>query len=324
MNLRIAWVDALKGLGIILVVFGHTDISSAIRKYIYSFHMPLFFFCSGYLYSNTDTVRQLLQKKSRKLLLPYFLFTVLSLLIVIVKAILVDNLNNVYPLDLISQLFYINGKVCWNTPIWFLIVLFITNIVFDFIKRVRILNLTLTVLLLGLVGVMLNSQQIVLPFGLNIVCISITFYYLGYLSKKKYSSFQNVKFSNFLLVIIGCLHIAIGIFLNDRVDMYKLVYGNYILFYMTSILGIIFWIRLAQLIAYNKMLNYVGQATLTILGTHYFVFSFLTIIKRYLKITISSPSVFWGLIDTFAAILICVYIHKLVIIVKQNYKKIAV
>jgi uncharacterized membrane protein YcfT len=56
---HLTWVDAAKGFGIILVVFGHTLrglVSSEILKstplvrfvddWIYAFHMPLFFFLS--------------------------------------------------------------------------------------------------------------------------------------------------------------------------------------------------------------------------------------------------------------------------------------
>ncbi|MDB4201501.1 hypothetical protein N9763_00715 [Polaribacter sp.] len=39
---RIDWIDQAKGFGIILVVYGHNFPS--IEDYIYSFHMPLFFF----------------------------------------------------------------------------------------------------------------------------------------------------------------------------------------------------------------------------------------------------------------------------------------
>ena len=57
---RIEWVDAAKGIGIILVVIGHAIVGlrdgalipkdgtlTYILKLIYSFHMPLFFFLSG-------------------------------------------------------------------------------------------------------------------------------------------------------------------------------------------------------------------------------------------------------------------------------------
>ena len=55
---RNPYIDALKGLAITFVVWGHTiqcmgidptAYSNYIGKFIYLFHMPLFFFLSGYV-----------------------------------------------------------------------------------------------------------------------------------------------------------------------------------------------------------------------------------------------------------------------------------
>lgn len=47
------WADFAKGIGIILVRFGHQKIFGKKLIYlIYAFHMPLFFMISGYFYKN--------------------------------------------------------------------------------------------------------------------------------------------------------------------------------------------------------------------------------------------------------------------------------
>ena len=46
---RYPWVDHLKALGIFLVVAGHTALPPAQHRWIYGFHMPLFFLLSGFL-----------------------------------------------------------------------------------------------------------------------------------------------------------------------------------------------------------------------------------------------------------------------------------
>ena len=48
---RLEWIDLAKGIGIILMVIGHMpSIPSAVHNWIFSFHMPLFFFLSGYMF----------------------------------------------------------------------------------------------------------------------------------------------------------------------------------------------------------------------------------------------------------------------------------
>ena len=82
--------------GIILVVIGHSgftspeiaDRLSRLHRWIYSFHMPLFFFISGYLYSLTNksfaniNIFRFLKKKWHRLLIPYI---ILGIVIFIIK-----------------------------------------------------------------------------------------------------------------------------------------------------------------------------------------------------------------------------------------------
>lgn len=46
---RLDWLDAAKGIGILLVVVGHVWTRGAVRDAIYAFHMPLFFLLAGYV-----------------------------------------------------------------------------------------------------------------------------------------------------------------------------------------------------------------------------------------------------------------------------------
>lgn len=43
MKKRIAYIDILRGIGILLMVMGHVGFGSRFSHYIHAFHMPLFF-----------------------------------------------------------------------------------------------------------------------------------------------------------------------------------------------------------------------------------------------------------------------------------------
>ena len=47
-------IDVLKGMGIATVVIGHIEGFWFTIMPVYSFHMPLFFFISGFLFSLTN------------------------------------------------------------------------------------------------------------------------------------------------------------------------------------------------------------------------------------------------------------------------------
>lgn len=72
--MRLNWIDALKGIGIMLVVLGHHSLPAALDTYIFSFHMPLFFFISGFLFDfgkYSKSGANFVKGKFRSLLLPY-------------------------------------------------------------------------------------------------------------------------------------------------------------------------------------------------------------------------------------------------------------
>lgn len=71
---RNSYIDAIKGLGIFLVVLGHHK--TILSEYIYSFHMPLFFLLSGIFHKNYSNYKIFLEKKIKNLIIPYFIFSI--------------------------------------------------------------------------------------------------------------------------------------------------------------------------------------------------------------------------------------------------------
>lgn len=55
---RLLWLDAVKGLGIVLVILGHSSMINGIAGFctavLYSFHLALFMMSSGYLFRSVN------------------------------------------------------------------------------------------------------------------------------------------------------------------------------------------------------------------------------------------------------------------------------
>lgn len=94
MKQREIWVDNVKVIACVLVVFGHffqsmtkanilptNDLYEWFNQTIYYFHVPLFFICSGYLYQKSGKVKDArswlrnIGKKFISLGIPYFIFS---------------------------------------------------------------------------------------------------------------------------------------------------------------------------------------------------------------------------------------------------------
>ncbi len=145
---RIDWIDISKGIGIILVVLGHTIVpqirgesraAEFLWIFIYSFHMPLFFFLSGYLFEmgieKYTNKKHFFLSKARKLLLPYLFFSVFAY-VFIAFALRIDKLAAVLEgggysaagfFEAAFEILTYNGHI--DQHIWFVFSLFIVFLI---------------------------------------------------------------------------------------------------------------------------------------------------------------------------------------------------
>ncbi|MBE0422039.1 acyltransferase family protein [Pseudoalteromonas nigrifaciens] len=73
--------DAIKGMCILLMVFGHvsyigsfTSSLYTVKAFIYTFHMPLFLILSGYFFSFNANIQNSALKILKRIALPYLIF----------------------------------------------------------------------------------------------------------------------------------------------------------------------------------------------------------------------------------------------------------
>lgn len=118
MTKRLEYIDVMRGIAILLVIFEHSIgyMQDSIARFILSFHMPLFFFISGYLLKPIDKseYKALIIKKTRTILLPQVTLALLSITISILFDVVLKNKMSLSEVDFLSP---------FGT--WFLIVLFL-------------------------------------------------------------------------------------------------------------------------------------------------------------------------------------------------------
>ena len=76
---RYVFVDILKGIAILLIVYGHIIPGTIpfLTEYVSTFHIPLFFFVSGLLYDESkykESFKRFVTKRVKGLLLPFVIF----------------------------------------------------------------------------------------------------------------------------------------------------------------------------------------------------------------------------------------------------------
>ncbi len=73
---RTDWIDMARGYGILLVMVAHLCEWTPVGSLIYSFHLPLFFMISGYLFSIRESFGAFVKRKVTGMLVPYFCLAV--------------------------------------------------------------------------------------------------------------------------------------------------------------------------------------------------------------------------------------------------------
>ena len=79
-------IDILKSFAIFLMVFDHVWWGNTVHTYIQSFHMPLFFIVSGYLWKSGRSVKEVAIKKTKTIMAPYIAFGFIYLAVLCVST----------------------------------------------------------------------------------------------------------------------------------------------------------------------------------------------------------------------------------------------
>lgn len=317
MKRRLEWLDVGKGIGMVLVIFAHDHIPKHLKAFIYTFHMPLFFYLSGYLFSPTKYQRfsKFFTSKFKSLIVPYFSFSI----IVYVWFLFRYKIGDV---DYSGSLFKpLLGTIIgerntdWTVHIgalWFLTCLFTTELLFYFIKTRLKTNLFVIIALIisSLMGYVCSKfLEEPLPWNIDAALIAVLFFGAGYMYKEsteKVSYFLNMKvflIFCFINILTGYLNYQLS---GERVDMYESQYGNYVLFVVAAFSGIMaFLIAVQKIIRTNTVFQYIGRNSLIYLALHQsIVFSILDMVfKKFLDNESVVIKISLGIIYTIISII---------------------
>ena len=168
-------LDIAKGLGIILVVVGHCINDKTIPGiFVYAFHMPLFFFISGVCF-NADRYKEFLPflyKRVRQLLVPAIVF---SVVLTALSSLLMQNAGFLWK-DLLWQGFPV--------PIWFLGVLFVTEILYWLIYKIargRTRTIIISAVLSLSIALVTSAHGLCHPYSLFASFGALFFYAVGHI-----------------------------------------------------------------------------------------------------------------------------------------------
>lgn len=354
-TLRIPWIDVAKAIGIVFVFHGHlvqrfvelgTPAALHQMKWIYSFHMPLFFLLLGLVYKEREIpFQQFMKRQLLTRLVPAWAFNVASMLGWIVQEHLRGESGWVHQhgwLALVQHCasklvtMILQGHYAWNVLTWFLICMFTIELWQFSLRRLTRKNryLVVSIVCFGILATLSNlySDAIYTVIGVRRHWWYITsglavmfFYQLGILLQR--SGFLARKRPPLQLCVLGvtCLAVTLATYnLNDLsaisapavVLVIAAKYGDMWWFFVSSLAGAFFVIWASQLLARSRVLNYVGRITLALMCLDGILFDFLNPgLARLVMRLIPEPNALLATgvcaLGTVLSIMICIPITSL-------------
>ena len=282
-NNRIHYIDILKGIGIVFVVFAHVNSMFYGGNYLYSFHMVLFFFISGLLLNpgKYATTKEFLISRVKQLYIPYVVFYLIRYLYWLVVERPMRTVA-VSPVDGFLGLFWGTDNMHWIYPgdvLWFVIGLMALEVVFYVVIKLTkswwIRGAILAAL--TVIGLLLAKYRLyVLPFSLNNVLLVIPFFSAGYLLRKylvESDAVYEARKGWLLLALLPLVLFTVWKYpwiceLGKQTDISYLNHPAVYWFYTIPFIEIALWLLVSMLIGKNRFLEWLGRNTLPILAFH--------------------------------------------------------
>ena len=282
----IRWINNLKGFGILLVVLGHLIPREGFGQWIYAFHMPLFFYLSGYLFSiRSKTAWGGVKPQFLRLMAPFYFWSVICLAINFIVATIW------YP-DKIHKLVVYTAHVVLGGgqngikelglsffPIWFLPPLFFSNLLFIFmnknIKSIAWKFMMTAVLSVG--GILLFFIHRTLPFRLDVTLLVIPFVWAGFYHDRIVRKLNKSQWG-VIMIITGTLVNILNIILSGilSVEVVLQTIGNPMLFFFSAWLIIVgTFILFENLLQESSISEYFGKNSMVIMTFHFPIIFFL-------------------------------------------------
>lgn len=282
-------LDMMKGISIILVVLGHTvqyanieDFdNNVIFRIIYSFHMPLFMFLSGFLaYKNINgSFAKFIIKKIKNLVIPFLSWYFL------VDFIIFRKIKTISFNDYFKNIIHNPDAGLWFFWVLFLnfILIYIVSHSKNYLEEILILCICIAIRYIPT-----NS------YGVPLLIWHFPFFSAGYLlSKHKnriniFSKYiKEISFIGFPLVIFEWNRVYYPSFASKFGDLFNIKdsYNIFLIYkYIVAFLGIAFvWyvIKAISKMKYSLVLSFIGKYTKDIYAIHYYFILFVNIQPNY-------------------------------------------
>lgn len=287
-NNRLDFIDMAKGVGIILVLFGHLIYTNEyVRVWISAFHMPLFFVLAGITLSigtrDKSDVGGRIAKRVRGLLIPYMWFSLIYFVV---------DIGNLYLNKITMHDFIFNAlasvTLCGKSVMWFLTALLVSQIFLILVQsKLDDRYVIIIVLIVATISYPCSlwirtmyetyPESIPVTIGLDLLKtpiragIVLPFTAAGFYGREWYDTYKKIADKTVIRLAAGLVLLALCIFTavtNWSVDTNNMILNNPFLYYLGGFAGSLSVICICSVIPPIRPLKMIGRYSLVIMAVH--------------------------------------------------------
>ena len=310
---RLDYLDMAKGVGIFLVILGHIQyLEESTMRFIYSFHMPLFFMIGGILAHEREDIKLLpwksIKKRARGTLIPYASFSIILLTMRVFEYFIQPE--RITGREFLRQIMDSVTGYGLHT-LWFLPVYFGAGSLFVLIChhfqnkpycecKITGVILIFTILAFGLIYSFrldqypVTESSLLWHTGMNVlvvflrILIVLPFFWIGRYYGKAGAFLKKKGW----LLGIGVFLFALGAILSQYVSILDLHYLYiYPVHYVAAAASCIGLLDVLQVIPVSCVLSFLGRNSLVIMCTHgplyvlYYVSLGMFFVRKYIPMS---------------------------------------
>ncbi len=301
--------DIIKALGIIAIVIGHCFPNPDVIRFVYGFHLPIFFFVSGLQFNDEkyDAAPFLLLQNRIKSMWGSFFFYMtfftltnnLFLKLHILPGSEFTGLNSIIT-KIINNFFFLGferlGGAMWFVPMMLAAVIIfgtITNLSSKFFPRIKHPIIITLCIFAGALGLYCNLNSLRFTHYVQVSLLLIPIMLLGYLI-----SIKKIKLEKLLRLPIAIFSLILFIYFtvikDHHIELSVSQIVSPFLFYPIIICGIYAVCYIAKIAAINKYLSralaFIGKYSFDIMALHFLIFKIIDLIYGVFSST--SPEIY--------------------------------
>lgn len=288
---RISTIDMMKGIGILLLILSHS-ISGAgsLKTWIFSFHMPIFFVCTGYLtYKKYPSPKDLkgnlwsiIVHKARKILIPYFTFSLVYLFFLsMLKLVETKAIPEEFVIYGLTNIFTLAGYASmWFLPCMLIAECFFLILYADFAYYGLFSGFVFSIIM----NIILNGDTIGGLYGMFLkstaAFVFICFGFLLSIITSKTAFGQEIVNRNALITVPIFLLVLGGLLseINGFTAIGTYEFGNVGIYYASACSTILGFFLLFSQIPNLPMISFFGRNSIVILCTNNIIIECLRLI----------------------------------------------